>query len=331
MKKNTVHFYHIAYSEETWRSAPVGIQILDNRHNERPDWAEYWPIRRFLLNETLDESAFYAFLSPSFAQKTLTQPLEFAEFVAGLDSSIEIATCSPYYDMRTIFRNVFEQGEFTHTGFIDLSREVLAHVRPDLDVSQMIHTGYTAVFANYFAAKPRFWRAWLELGERLFAMAESPTHPCAAGLNRPFNYKNPPFQFKVFLVERLASLLLASPPGFVMTKYGRETLSTAWDGIPFEMFETLDMLKTLGMQGKPQLLRAFAHIQRELLQEPAIQQWKRDRIASDRARGMFHPPSKGYETWVTDYVDHKNDSSSSNSVAGSGGMGQWMRKVWGRG
>src|SRR5450631_3293085 len=26
-----------------------GFEVLDNSSNERPDWYEYWPIRRFLL------------------------------------------------------------------------------------------------------------------------------------------------------------------------------------------------------------------------------------------------------------------------------------------
>src|ERR1700687_1077814 len=28
--------------------------VRDNSANERPDWFEYWPIRKFLLNEPLD-------------------------------------------------------------------------------------------------------------------------------------------------------------------------------------------------------------------------------------------------------------------------------------
>jgi hypothetical protein len=47
-----------------------GFLVLDNSSNERPDWFEYWPIRKFLLSEPLDEESFYGFLSPKFKYKT---------------------------------------------------------------------------------------------------------------------------------------------------------------------------------------------------------------------------------------------------------------------
>ena len=51
-----------------------GFDVLDNSTNERPDWYEYWPIRKFLLNGPLDEDAFYGFLSPKFRLKTNLAP-----------------------------------------------------------------------------------------------------------------------------------------------------------------------------------------------------------------------------------------------------------------
>src|SRR5579859_3563452 len=47
-----------------------GFRVLDNSSSERSDWFEYWPIRQFLLNEPLQEDAFYGFLSPKFKEKT---------------------------------------------------------------------------------------------------------------------------------------------------------------------------------------------------------------------------------------------------------------------
>ena len=56
-----VHLYHIAYSEKTLAEVPPGYLILDNVNSPRNDWREYWPIRRFLIDEDLDENAFYGF------------------------------------------------------------------------------------------------------------------------------------------------------------------------------------------------------------------------------------------------------------------------------
>jgi hypothetical protein len=69
-------------------------------------------------------------------------------------------------------------------------------------------------FSNYFVARPAFWRAWLRLNEVLFALCEGQgggvpalqalfTHPTSYGGG---------VQRKVFMMERTASLLLATQP-----------------------------------------------------------------------------------------------------------------------
>jgi hypothetical protein len=62
--------YQIYYSDETRKSNDSGFLQLDNLGNDRPDWREYWPIRKYLLENTLDENTFYGFLSPKFKDKT---------------------------------------------------------------------------------------------------------------------------------------------------------------------------------------------------------------------------------------------------------------------
>src|SRR3984893_2621885 len=67
---HALHIYQILSHYTSPRELDPGFEVLDNSANERPDWYEYWPIRRFLLNEALDEDAFYGFLSPKFKLKT---------------------------------------------------------------------------------------------------------------------------------------------------------------------------------------------------------------------------------------------------------------------
>ncbi len=65
-----LHIYQILTPYVSRPELDAGFEILDNSANERPDWFEYWPIRGFLLKETLDENAYYGFLSPQFKLKT---------------------------------------------------------------------------------------------------------------------------------------------------------------------------------------------------------------------------------------------------------------------
>jgi hypothetical protein len=50
-----IEIRQICYSEETYSSIPEGFMALDYRDNSRPDWREFWPIRQFLLENTLEE------------------------------------------------------------------------------------------------------------------------------------------------------------------------------------------------------------------------------------------------------------------------------------
>ena len=300
-RSERVHLYQIAYSEETWNSVPAVMLPLDNRSNERPDWAEYWPIRRFLQNEILDENAFYGFLSPRFSEKLLVPPEDLIEFIASVADDVEVATFSFLFDHGAIFRNVFEHGEFYHPGLMDLSRKVAEQVLPGVDLCQLVNSSANAIFSNYFAAKPRFWRKWLLLCERVFAMAESPDHPCAAALNRGYLYHFFPGKdttpAKVFVIERMASLLLATTSDFKVEKFAKARLSDQFLHLPFSLLASLDQLKDQGMNGHPMLLDAFSHIQREILGGEGTRNLFKYWLSGNLALEVGHAPSRGYEHW----------------------------------
>ena len=67
---HSMHIYQILNHYTSRQELDPGFEVLDNSANERPDWYEYWPIRGFLLEQALDENAFYGFLSPKFKLKT---------------------------------------------------------------------------------------------------------------------------------------------------------------------------------------------------------------------------------------------------------------------
>ena len=53
--------YQIAYDERSREAVQAsGFLMLDNMAGERRDWYEYWPIRRFLATESLDDDTWYA-------------------------------------------------------------------------------------------------------------------------------------------------------------------------------------------------------------------------------------------------------------------------------
>jgi hypothetical protein len=215
-----VHLYQVVYSPETLVSVEPGYLVLDNLRNERSDWREYWPIRRFLLNTTLDEDAFYGFFSPKFGAKTSVRPAQVAAFVRTHAARADVVLFSPQPDMGAFFLNVFEQGELFDPGLIEAYEAFLAHIGRPVALGQLIMDSSQVVFSNYFVARPAFWRAWLTLNEAMFAVCESPDTPLPMrqALCQPTTYPGD-VQRKVFLIERAASLLLVTQPDWRSVAY----------------------------------------------------------------------------------------------------------------
>jgi hypothetical protein len=190
--------------------------VLDNSANERPDWYEYWPIRKFLLNESLDETAFYGFLSPSFKAKTNLSSAAVRDFVNRKGGAADIVIFSPSLHLTAYHWNVFEYGDFCHPGLLNLAAQFFKRIGQPTDLKDLVTHSLNEIYSNYMLAKPRFWRAWLAITEQLIAMAESPTDPLGAELRKRTSYRGRhDAQMKIFIMERIPTWILTRHPGFV--------------------------------------------------------------------------------------------------------------------
>ena len=52
--ETAVRLFQIAYSPATLAAVEPGFEVLDNLANPRPDWYEFWPMRRYLREQPLD-------------------------------------------------------------------------------------------------------------------------------------------------------------------------------------------------------------------------------------------------------------------------------------
>jgi hypothetical protein len=190
--------------------------VLDNSSNERPDWYEYWPIRKFLLNESLDEETFYGFLSPSFKHKTNLTAAAVRDFVNRENcATADIVLFSPSLHLTAYYWNVFLYGEFCHPGLVDLATQFFRRIGQPTNLTDLVSYSRNEVYSNYFVAKPRFWRAWLNITEQLIAIAESPTDPLGAELRKQTSYRgHRDAQIKIFIMERVPTWLLARNADF---------------------------------------------------------------------------------------------------------------------
>jgi hypothetical protein len=210
-----VHIYQILNHYTSRQDLDPGFGVLDNAANERPDWFEYWPIRKFLLGETLDENAFYGFLSPKFALKTGLSAAVVRDFILAADSSVDVVLLSPSIHNSAYYWNVFDHGDSEHPGLKNVARQLLRRLDLPHDIDALVSDSRNTVHSNYFIAKPRFWRAWLAINERMFAIAETPADALGQALCSTTPYRGgSTVQMKIFVMERVATLLLTIDAGF---------------------------------------------------------------------------------------------------------------------
>lgn len=201
-----IRVYQIFYDEATRARLDPGFIPLDNSANERPDWYEFWPIRKFLHQTNLEEGAWYGFLSTRFGAKMSLDASALAQLVGRADTEADVLLLSPGWDQIAYFASVFEQGEFWHPGLINASQALVDRMRLGLDVSRVVTHSSSAAFSNYVVARPAYWRAWLGLAEVLFDVVEAEN---LGGMRTSYG-ATASAPMKTFLQERLVSLVLAT-------------------------------------------------------------------------------------------------------------------------
>jgi len=260
--QTSIQLYQIAYSKESHSEIEPGYLVLDNLENERPDWYEYWPIRRFLQSETLDENTFYGFFSPKFGKKTQLTHQQVIDFICQHAGQVDVFLFSPQPDMGAFFLNVFEQGETFDPGLIESYEMLLKQIGLQIDLRSLVMDSRQIVFSNYFVARPAFWRELLAVNELLFSVCEGPDTPLKHAFTQATTYPGAA-QRKVFLMERAASLLLT-----VKTQWRTKAANPFTMGWSMSRFREhpiqayiSDALKiAMREQGYPAYFKAFSEI-----------------------------------------------------------------------
>ena len=212
---HAVQIYQILNHYTPREELDPGFEVLDNSGNERPDWFEYWPIRKFLLNQALDENTFYGFLSPKFKLKTSLSSADVREFILAAGSAVDVVLLSPSIHNSAYYLNVFEHGDAEHPGLKSVAKALFDRLELFSDLDSLVSDSRNTVHSNYFIAKPRFWRAWLAINEKMYAIAETPGDALGEALCAPTTYRGATHvQMKIFVMERVATWLLTSGSEF---------------------------------------------------------------------------------------------------------------------
>ena len=265
----SVEIRQIFYSNETRQQLDPGFIPLDNT-GQRPDWYEYWPIRQFLLahERTLDENTLYGFFSPKFARKTTLDSATVKGFAANVPAGVDVVAFSPFFDQGAIHLNTFEQAATNHPGIWPVFEQAMAVLAAGFDPHAVPMDSRRTIFCNYFAATPAFWRAWLAKCEVLFSIAENGTSALGTLLNTPVAYAQGAVPAKIFVIERMVSIVLALDARWRVKHFDPLRLPMSGSVVspyPADLL-VLDALKTAAIEtGHPHYLQMFTQIRETLL------------------------------------------------------------------
>lgn len=212
--------YQIYYDNASKEKLDPGFIPIDNTSNARSDWREYWPIRDYLLNNTINDEDYYGFLSPKFSEKSGLNASD-VQYVVQKNQS-DVVSFSPFFDQMAYFLNPFIQGDITHPGLLKCSQEFLHLNNIHIPLHKLVCDHTTSIFCNYFVARGKVWKKWFYYSEQIYNLCEAQQHlNLSKELNAIVPYKEgEKVAMKVFLIERLITLILATE------HYSRSTCNT---------------------------------------------------------------------------------------------------------
>lgn len=265
-EKNNLFIYQIFYDNETKKFLDEGFIPLDNSINERSDWREYWVIRNYLINTDLNEESLYGFFSWKFMSKTNLTSKKVIDFIKMNSHETDVFLFSPYFDHSAFFINVLEQAVVVNKIEKKLFSEVASIIDSQMNIDDLITDSRNTVFSNYFVAKPKFWRVWFDKAEEIFDIAEENKTNLAVKLNA-FASHDTKAATKTFVIERIASLILARQSNFRVKAYNSidMPISRWYFSKEYNALIQLDALKiAYSILGHPQYLQMFKKIQEKI-------------------------------------------------------------------
>lgn len=262
------NIYQIFYSDLTKNQNDHGFLQLDNLSNERPDWREYWPIRKFLIENELDSNAYYGFFSPKFMEKTGLSSKEVFEFIESQEGDIFLF--SPFFDQSAFPINVIEQSGAQHKDLQSTIVESLRMIDPGINASTLLMNSTNTIFCNFFVARKSFWEIWLKYCELIFSVAEENNSDLAINLNANTNHDGGFAPAKVFAIERVASFILATQRQWKVKAFNPMALPYANSQVAIFKNELLilDSLKVAYSHNNfPQYMEAYNKIRADIIKK----------------------------------------------------------------
>ena len=205
----TCKIHQIYYSPESFAKLDSGFTPLDNSDGP-PHIREYWPIRQYFMNNATHDDELLGFFSPLFFDKTGLKAVDVYDHIENNPGN-DVYLFNPFFHLAAWHYNIFTQGEMSHPGLIDSLNQTMKMMDINIDTSTLCMSSANSVYCNYFVATVKFWKKWLMVCEFIFAISNCSESDIGHKLISSTTYIKGPLPMRVFIIERIASLLLAIP------------------------------------------------------------------------------------------------------------------------
>lgn len=204
--------HQIYYDKRSKESLDPGFIPLNNEMGD-PRWFEFSAIRNFFENNEISDDVYYGFLSPKFYGKTGLTSTHLYNKLLDIEDNADAVIVNSAWDQIAYFKNAFDQGEYWHPGLISATNFFLKEIGNKFDVSDYYGHRYNTVYSNFIIAKHAFWKEWMKFADNLWSYSIKNSEIAIVLAQHGSYFSNgSPVEMKVFIQERLASLVLALIP-----------------------------------------------------------------------------------------------------------------------
>ncbi|WP_395060850.1 hypothetical protein [Paraburkholderia silvatlantica] len=262
----SAHIFQIFHDDASRQKLDAGFVALDASNSPRPEWHEYWAIRRFFLTTSVNEGELYGFFGADFTQRTGISAASVAAFIREHPGK-DVYTFSPSTRASACYLNVFEQGNRTNPGLIEIAEAFVRAIPLDVDLRAQPMDWRSAVAGHFIVARPSFWKTWFALTERLFELFEN-DHPEFQRSIASIALGGAGQSARSLLVERVASLVLALCPDIEVAAFDASAMSTPDTAYrPFDQqIELINELKaSYALSGDRSTLNLFYNLRGAVL------------------------------------------------------------------
>ena len=199
--------YQIYFDANSKKNLDPLFISYDNS-NSNDSWFEFSVIKKILESNVFDENQYIGFFSHRFYEKTGLHGKDVLDKIK--NSSSDVISFSHSIKDISLYPNSFFQGERCHKGFLNISQNILDEIKLNINLKSLVQDSSRIIFSNHFVAKFSFWKKWLTVSNKIYNLAENKDSKSYSDLNTFTTYKKieNKYQFKVFLIERLVSVVL---------------------------------------------------------------------------------------------------------------------------